>query len=89
MLIVRGAVKDYDWGVVDGLQAWSGLATGAPQAELWFGVHPGGPSPLVDPSGEPTGEHLADHFDIEAIPLLSAIRPSIPCARFRAPRPIR
>jgi mannose-6-phosphate isomerase len=70
VLIVRGAIKDYDWGVVDGLLPWSGLQTGAPQAELWFGVHPGGPSPLVDPTGEPTGEHLADHFDIEAIPLL-------------------
>lgn len=70
MLIVRGAIKDYDWGVIDGLQPWSGHATGHPQAELWFGVHPGGPSPLVDPGGEPTGEHLADHFDIEAIPLL-------------------
>lgn len=70
MLIVRGAVKDYDWGVVDGLQPWTGQATDGPQAELWFGVHPGGPSPLVDTGGRPTGELLADHFDIEAIPLL-------------------
>ena len=70
MLIVRGAIKDYDWGIIDGLQPWSGLSTGGPQAELWFGVHPGGPSPLVDHSGAPTGELLADHFDIEAIPLL-------------------
>lgn len=70
MLIVRGSIKDYDWGIVDGLEPWTGQATGGPQAELWFGVHPGGPSPLVDPTGEPTGEHLADHFDIEAIPLL-------------------
>ena len=70
MLIVRGAIKDYDWGVVDGLEPWSGQATGAPQAELWFGVHPGGPSPLIDVEGEPTGEVLADRFDVEAIPLL-------------------
>lgn len=70
MLLVRGAVKDYDWGVVDGLEPWTGTATSAPQAELWFGVHPGGPSPLVDDGGQPTGEILADHFDIEAIPLL-------------------
>jgi mannose-6-phosphate isomerase len=70
VLIVRGAIKDYDWGVIDGLQPWSGQATGAPQAELWFGVHPGGPSPLVDTAGAPTGELLADHFDVEAIPLL-------------------
>lgn len=70
MLIVRGAVKDYDWGVIDGLQPWTGQATDGPQAELWFGVHPGGPSPLIDTGGRPTGELLADHFDIEAIPLL-------------------
>ena len=70
MLIVRGAIKDYDWGIVDGLERWSGQVTGDPQAELWFGVHPGGPSPLVDTAGVPTGELLADHFDIEAIPLL-------------------
>ena len=70
MLIVRGAIKDYDWGIVDGLQPWSGHATDAPQAELWFGAHPGGPSPLVDTAGAPTGEFLADHFDVEAIPLL-------------------
>jgi mannose-6-phosphate isomerase len=70
MLIVRGAIKDYDWGIVDGLQKWCNRTTGAPQAELWFGVHPGGPSPVVDEHGEPTGELLADRFDVEAIPLL-------------------
>jgi mannose-6-phosphate isomerase len=70
VLIVRGAIKDYDWGIVDGLQPWAGRVTGGPQAELWFGVHPGGPSPLVDIAGELTGEILADHFDIAAIPLL-------------------
>ncbi len=70
MLIVRGAIKDYDWGIVDGLTPWSGQVTGGPQAELWFGVHPGGPSPLIDQEGRLTGENLGDHFDIEAIPLL-------------------
>ncbi len=70
VLVVRGAVKDYDWGIVDGLAAWSDEATGGPQAELWFGVHPGGPSPLIDPVGDDTGEHLGHHFDVEEIPLL-------------------
>ena len=70
MLIVRGAIKDYDWGIVDGLEPWCNRTTGGPQAELWFGVHPGGPSPLVDDEGQPTGEHLADRFDVDAIPLL-------------------
>ncbi len=79
MLVVSGAAKDYDWGIVDGLAAWTGTATGGPQAELWFGVHPGGPSPLVDDTGTLTGDDLADHFDIEHIPilvkLLAAARP--------------
>lgn len=79
MLIIRGSVKDYDWGIVDGLAPWAGVASGEPQAELWFGVHPGGPSPLIDATGELTGEHLADHFDVAAIPvlvkLLAAARP--------------
>lgn len=70
MLVVRGAVKDYDWGIADGLASWAGASTGGPQAELWFGVHPGGPSPLVDAEGDETGEVLADRFDIAAIPLL-------------------
>ena len=69
MLIVRGAVKDYDWGIVDGLVPWS-APTGAPQAELWFGVHPGGPSPVLGEDWQETGENLGDRFDVEAIPLL-------------------
>ena len=44
--VVSGVVKDYAWGRVDGLTAWT-AGTGTPQAELWFGTHPSGPSPLV------------------------------------------
>ena len=73
MHVIRGAVKDYDWGIVDGLAPWSGERTGGPQAELWFGVHPGGPSPLLDDAGGPSGSVLADHFDVEHIPILVKI----------------
>ncbi|MEZ5186684.1 MAG: mannose-6-phosphate isomerase, class I [Candidatus Nanopelagicales bacterium] len=45
--IVRGYLQTYDWGAVDGLAQWVG-ATGGPQAELWFGTHPNGPSPGRD-----------------------------------------
>jgi len=72
-LVVRGAIKDYDWGIIDGLAPWAGVTTDGPQAELWFGVHPGGPSPLIDTEGEATGEHLASRFDVESIPLLVKI----------------
>lgn len=79
MLLARGVIKDYDWGIVDGLVPWTGQPTGGPQAELWFGAHPGGPSPVEDPSGVLTGDHLGAHFDVEHIPilvkLLAASRP--------------
>ena len=62
-LVVRGALKDYDWGIVDGLQAWAGSRTGQPQAELWYGAHPSGPSPMVAADGQVTGQVL----DTEAL----------------------
>lgn len=45
--VIRGALKEYAWGIPDGLTAWSGRRTGGPQAELWFGAHPAAPSPVV------------------------------------------
>ena len=69
MFSIRGDVKDYDWGILDGLTPWTQDSSGAPQAELWFGVHPSGPSPIdaVVHEGEtasPT-ENLADHLTRE------------------------
>lgn len=48
--VIRGALKDYAWGIPDGLAPWSGESTGAPQAELWFGAHPSAPSWVADRS---------------------------------------
>lgn len=70
-LIARGVLKDYAWGVVDGLARWCG-PTGGPQAELWFGVHPGGPSPLVD------GGTLADHPEHLGMPLVKLLAAATP-----------
>lgn len=44
--VIGGVVKDYEWGIIDGLAPWCGGATGRPQAELWFGAHASGPSPV-------------------------------------------
>jgi mannose-6-phosphate isomerase len=43
-------VKYYDWGSPDGIPAFLGVdnAEGRPWAELWMGVHPGGPSGVTD-----------------------------------------
>ena len=77
MFSIRGDVKDYDWGILDGLTPWTQDSSGAPQAELWFGVHPSGPSPIdaVVHEGEtasPT-ENLADHLTREQAPVLAKI----------------
>jgi mannose-6-phosphate isomerase len=66
--VVRGVVKDYDWGRIDGLASWSGDATGGPQAELWFGAHPAGPSPVLSAPGG--ASVLSDHLAAGDAPLL-------------------
>ncbi len=66
-VIVSGTVKDYPWGMIDGVVPWTGRSTGRPQAELWFGVHPSGPSPLLD------GGSAADVLTGEQSPLLVKI----------------
>lgn len=55
MEIVTGYLQSYDWGPVDGLSFWT-AGTGGPQAELWFGSHPNGPSPLRDGQGSASSE---------------------------------
>ncbi len=65
MHAITGTLKDYDWGPVDGLEPWAGV-TGAPQAELWFGAHPSGPSRLRDGGGRT----LLDEVGVDEVPLL-------------------
>ena len=66
---VRGILRDYDWGEIDGLALWS-YATGAPQAELWFGIHPAAPAIVVDSEGVATGETLDAVMPPQRNPLL-------------------
>ncbi len=80
MHLIGGTVKDYPWGVVDGLAPWLGAAatahSGQPQAELWFGVHPSGPSPLVQRNNDndaTPNTTLADHLTREQAPVLAKV----------------
>lgn len=76
MQVVRGVLKEYDWGAVDGLARWSGVTTGAPQAELWFGVHPAGPARVVaGPDAGTTLDRLPDFAGIPMVKLLAASTP--------------
>ena len=70
MFVIRGFVQNYAWGIPGGLNAWlpPAEADTRPQAELWFGSHPNGPSPLVDGGGT-----LADVVAAEEVPLLVKI----------------
>lgn len=65
VFVITGSRKDYAWGVVDGLAPWTGVRDGATQAELWFGVHPSGPAPLLNAPGV-----LSEHLDERQAPLL-------------------
>jgi len=73
--IVAGALKEYDWGIVDGLAPWHG-ATGTPQAELWFGTHPSGPTPVV--AGPDEGRLLADLDEHRGMPLVKLLAAGTP-----------
>ena len=49
---ITNTPRDYAWGSDGQISALLGLrASGAPEAELWLGAHPGSPSRLVDGSG--------------------------------------
>lgn len=72
MFVITGALKNYEWGSAEGLRPWT--RGPSPLAELWFGVHPSGPSPLVD-----SADTLDQHLDADQAPilvkLLSAAKP--------------
>ena len=66
MFVIRGYVQNYAWGVPGGLNPWLAEPDGdGPQAELWFGAHPNGPSPLAGRPGT-----LVDVVDPGQVPLL-------------------
>ncbi len=68
--VVSGALKEYAWGPIDGLARWQG-STGAPQAELWFGIHPSGPSIIAD--GPDAGRLLCDLDEHRGMPLVKLL----------------
>lgn len=73
MRIVSGVLKDYAWGRHDGLVPWC-APTAGPQAELWFGAHPSGPSPVIGESGVT----LADVDDLAGLPMVKLLAAAAP-----------
>lgn len=61
---IEGAVQNYAWGSHESLAKLQGRATptSEPEAELWFGAHPGAPGPLLDLiEADPEGQLGAGH----------------------------
>lgn len=49
MQLLSGVIQQYAWGDLNAIPQLLGIEPdGNPQAELWFGTHPGGPSHLAD-----------------------------------------
>ncbi len=66
MYRISGKLQQYAWGIPGGLAAWHDGGHEGPEAELWYGAHTNGPSPLVDTPGRT----LADVVDDGSVPLL-------------------
>lgn len=82
MFRITGALQAYPWGVRGGLRSWLPAPIGAvgddaigPEAELWFGAHQNGPSPLVDHPGRTLPEVTAATDVPLLVKLLAAARP--------------
>ena len=65
---VRGNLKDYPWGLENGLAEFNVSKNDQPQAELWFGNHPAGPSFKTE-----TGEQVANQPEFPLLVKLLAI----------------
>ncbi|MBD8043132.1 mannose-6-phosphate isomerase, class I [Arthrobacter sp. Sa2BUA2] len=52
MYLLAGNLRPYAWGSMTAMAELFGRdPSGEPEAELWFGAHPGAPSRIVDPQG--------------------------------------
>ncbi len=73
MYVIIGHLQPYAWGADGGLNEWlPGEPGPGPQAELWFGAHPNGPSPLL---GQPaTLADVAGEVPL-LVKLMAAARP--------------
>ncbi len=77
MARLRGVIQPYAWGSRTVIPEFLGTKpTGEPQAELWFGAHPLGPSAL---DGEPLDKVVAqDPVGVVGRPSVEALGPRLP-----------
>src|SRR4051812_17405423 len=65
--------RDYAWGSTTAIAELLGTEpTGAPEAELWLGGHPGSPSRIVNTTGTGGAADLAEWIAADAASALGA-----------------
>ncbi|MFS0730946.1 mannose-6-phosphate isomerase, class I [Curtobacterium sp. 1P10AnD] len=76
---ITNTPRDYAWGSVTAIPELLGrTVTGAPQAELWLGAHPGSPSVVVNPAMVGGADTLLDWIGAEPEDALGAGRTGLP-----------
>lgn len=76
---ITNTPRDYAWGSVTAIPELLGrTVTGAPQAELWLGAHPGSPSVVVNPAMVGGADTLLDWIDTEPQDALGGDRTGLP-----------
>jgi mannose-6-phosphate isomerase len=74
---ITNTPRDYAWGSNGAISGLLGTAaTGAPEAELWLGAHPGSPSRIVDPSVADGRADLAAWIAADPDTAIGVTRPS-------------
>ncbi|SDQ73657.1 mannose-6-phosphate isomerase, type 1 [Curtobacterium sp. UNCCL20] len=76
---ITNTPRDYAWGSVTAIPELLGrTVTGAPQAELWLGAHPGSPSVVVNPAMVGGADTLLDWIAAEPQTALGTDRSGLP-----------
>jgi len=76
---ITGYLQNYEWGSFNALADLRGVdPSGSPEAEIWFGVHPSGPSTVERESGRITFQEAINLVEEEMpylVKVLAAQRP--------------
>jgi mannose-6-phosphate isomerase len=76
---ITNTPRDYAWGSVSAIPELLGrTVTGAPQAELWLGAHPGSPSVVVNPAMVGGADTVLDWIEAEPQTALGDDRTGLP-----------
>jgi mannose-6-phosphate isomerase len=76
---ITNTPRDYAWGSVTAIPELLGrTVTGAPQAELWLGAHPGSPSVVVNPAMVGGADTVLDWIAAEPQVALGGDRTGLP-----------